>query len=351
MNFVLAFCGRLPRLAGPLPLERIQIMKRLSLLLLAVGAAAFIQGCYQSKSTSSTPRKKFRVGFVANNVNDYAIVRQGCELAVAQSGDAELIFRTPGERTAAAQQEVITEMLADGLDGIAVSPVDAEKETDFLNSIPTNVLLVCADSDANMSRRLFYIGTDNLAAGKQADELLKAALPHGGKIVVLVGYPTAQNIKERIEGIKAGLVGSNLELVDILADEAKASIAQKNAEDALTKYPDLVGMAGVNSYTGPAILQAIRSAHKAGRVKIVCFDEDSDTLAGIVSGDIYGTVVQKPVWIGRHAISSMINYLRGQKQELARGKILVPTRVVTKTNIVDFQIQQKTMAGPPPDYH
>jgi ribose transport system substrate-binding protein len=329
-----------------------QIMKRLSLLLLALGAAAFIQGCDQSKSTSSTPRKKLRVGFVANNVNDYwSLVRLGCDLAVRQSGDAELIFRTPSQRTAAAQQEVITQMLADGLDGIAISPVDAEKETAFLNSIPTNVLLVCADSDANKSRRLCYIGTDNLAAGKQAAELLKAALPQGGKIVVLLGYPTAQNVKERVEGIKAGLAGSNIELVDILADESKATVAQKNAGDALTKYPDLVGLAGVNSYTGPAILQAVRSAHKSGQVKIVCFDEDSDALAGIVSGDIYGTVVQKPVWIGHHSISSMVNYLRGQKQELASGKILVPTRVVTKTNVVDFQLEQKTMTGPSPAYH
>jgi ribose transport system substrate-binding protein len=321
-------------------------MKKVSFLLLAVATAALIQGCDNNKSSTATSQKKLRLGFVANNVNDYwSIVRLGCDMAAHQLDDAELIFRTPSERTAAAQQEVISQMLAQGLDGIAVSPVDAEKETEFLNSISTNVLLVCADSDASKSRRLCYIGTDNVAAGKQIAELLKGALPEGGKIVLLVGYPTAQNVQERIEGVKAGLSGSKLELVDTLPDESKAPVAQKNAEDALTKYPDLAGLAGLNSYTGPAILEAVRSAHKTGQVKIVCFDEDSDTLAGIVAGDIYGTVVQKPVWIGHRAITSMGNYLRGQKEQLASGKILVPTRIVTKANIADFQIEQKGMTS------
>jgi ribose transport system substrate-binding protein len=327
-------------------------MRKPSVLLLALGVAALIQGCDQGKSTNATPQKKLRLGFVANNVNNYwSVVRLGCDMAVRNLGDVELIFRTPNERTAAAQQEVITQMLADGLDGIAISPVDAEKQTEFLNSIPTNVLLVCADSDANKSRRVCYIGTDNLAAGKQEADLLKAALPQGGKIVLLVGYRKAQNVEERIEGLKAGLSGSNIELVDTLTDESKATVAQRNAEDALVKHPDLAGIAGLNSYTGPAILQAVRSANKSGQVKIVCFDEDSDTLAGIVAGDIYGTVVQKPYWIGHKAISSMGDYLRGQKEHLATGKILVPTRVVTKTNVVDFQLEQKILAGPSPTYH
>src|SRR5258705_8683965 len=37
------------------------------------------------------------------------------------------------------------------------------------------------DSDAPNSNRMFYIGTDNVAAGRQAGELVKEALPEGGK--------------------------------------------------------------------------------------------------------------------------------------------------------------------------
>jgi ribose transport system substrate-binding protein len=309
-------------------------------LLLALCVAALLQGCDKGNQPSNaTTQKKLRLGFVANNANDYwSILRVGCDFAVSEQGDVNLIFRTPNDRTAAAQQEIINQMVADGVDGIAISPIDSEKEKDLLNSIPPNVLLVCADSDAPKSRRLCYIGTDNVAAGKQAAELLKAALPQGGKVVLFVGYQNAQNVAQRIEGMKAGLTGSNLQVVDMLPDEQKSPVAQKNAADALAKYPDLDGMVGLNSYTGPSILQAVRSAGKVGKVQIVCFDEESDTLAAIAAGEIYGTVGQKPFAIGQKTISSMVSYLRGDKSQLASGTVFIPTRVVTKDN-VDFVLR------------
>jgi ribose transport system substrate-binding protein len=203
--------------------------------------------------------------------------------------------------------------------------------------------LVCADSDAEKSKRTCYIGTDNVVAGKQAAELLKAALPQGGKIILFVGYPNAQNTKDRIQGIQNGLAGSKIRIVDTLVDDHKSPIAQKNAEDALAKYPDLAGMVGIYGYHGPAILTAVRSAGKVGQVKIICFDEDSDTLAGIAAGDIYGTVVQKPLKIGWQAIVSMDKYLRGDKTQLSDGKILTSSRVLTKDDVAFFQEQRKTM--------
>jgi len=254
-----------------------------------------------------------------------------------------LNFRTPDNRTAAAQQEILSQMVADGVDGIAISPIDAEQQTEFLNAISTNVLLVCADSDAKKSKRVCYIGTDNVAAGTQAAELFKAALPQGGKIILFVSNPNAQNVEERIEGIKKSLAGSNLQIIDTLADNSKGTVAQKNAEEALAKYPDLAGMVGLNSYTGPAILMAVRTAGKVGQVKIVCFDEDSDTLAGIAAGEIYGTIIQKPFWIGYQATMRMGKYLRGDKTQLADGEILIPTKAVTNGNVAAFQIELKNI--------
>jgi ribose transport system substrate-binding protein len=320
-------------------------MKTKTALLTALCVAALLQGCDNRKQASSTPpQKKLRLAFVANNANDYwSVVRLGCDSAVRQLGDVDLYFHTPSDRTAATQQDIINQLIAAGLDGIAISPIDGERQTEFLNSIPTNVLLVCADSDAPRCRRLCYIGTDNVAAGKQAAELLKASLPQGGKIALFVGHPSSLNVEERVAGIKAGLAGSNLEIVETLADEFKAAVAQRNAEETLAKHPDLAGMAGLNSYTGPAILQAVRSAGKAGQVKIVCFDEESDTLKAIAAGDIYGTVVQKPFRIGQKAISGMGAHLRGDKTQLADGKILFPTRAVTRENVAAVQLELKNI--------
>jgi ribose transport system substrate-binding protein len=217
------------------------------------------------------------------------------------------------------------------------SPIDAESQTDFLNSVATNALLVCIDSDAEKTKRACYIGSDNVAAGKEAADLLKAALPQGGKIVLFVGNPNAENARERIQGIQQGLAGTSIQIIDTLANEGKVTLALKNAEDALAKYPDLAGMVGLYSYHGPAILTAVRSAGKLGKVKIVCFDEESETLAGVAAGEIFGTIVQRPFGIGRQAILRMDKYLHGDKSQLAPGKIIIPTKAVTKENVALLQ--------------
>jgi len=182
-----------------------------------------------------------------------------------------LDFRVPANRTAEAQQEILSDLGARGVDGIAISPIDAENQTDFLNHIATNTLLVCADSDAEKSRRTCYIGTDNVAAGTQAAELLKAALSKAGKIILIRRLSERAKREDRIQGIQNGLAGSNIQIIDTLADGTKSAIAQKNAQDALAKHPDLAGLVGLYSYDGPAILTAVRGAGKAGQVKIVCF--------------------------------------------------------------------------------
>jgi len=73
----------------------------------------------------------------------------------------------------------------------------------------------------------------------------------------------AQNAKDRIQSIQSGLTGSNIQIIDVLEDGTQSAIALKNAQDSLTKYPDLAGMIGIYSHDGPAILAAVRGAGKS----------------------------------------------------------------------------------------
>ena len=134
----------------------------------------------------------------------------------------------------------MNDLVAAGVDGIAVSPIDPSNQIDFLNKIAAQALLICCDSDAADSKRVCYIGTDNEAAGEQAGQLIKEGLPNGGKIMLFVcGFLDAQNAKDRMSGIKKVLDGSNIQIIDTRTDDADHVRAQKNAEDALVKYPDV----------------------------------------------------------------------------------------------------------------
>jgi ribose transport system substrate-binding protein len=324
-------------------------MKKTTLLITVLCVLACSQGCNQNSNTTADNQspKKLRLALVTNTTNDFWVtVRHGCNSAAHNLGNVDVDFRFFTGSTVEAQEALVSDLVASGVDGIAISPIDAEKQTDFLNGIAAKTLLICVDSDAPNSQRVCFIGSDNVAAGKRAADLLKAALPQGGKIVFCVGYPDAQNAKDRIQAIQNELAGSNIQIIDTLADGTQTDVAQKNAQDALAKYPDLAGLVGLYSYNGPAILSAVRAAGKAGKVKIVCFDDDSATLDGIAAGDIYGTVVQISTRIGYEAINRMDKYLGGDKSQLSEGKILFSCISVDKAKVEAIQTYRQNLLQP-----
>ena len=314
-------------------------IKNLIIVATALGVALFIAGCGKGE-------KKLKLAFVTNNASSFwTIARAGTVEALKELPNVEVEFKIPSDGTAAQQRQVLDDLLAKGVDGIAVSPIDPANQTEFLNKVASQTLLVCHDSDAPASKRVCYIGTDNTAAGVEAGKLIKEALPNGGKIMLFVGTLDAQNAKDRYAGIKKELEGSKIEIIDVRTDETDRARAQKNVEDTLVKYPDVACLVGLWSYNGPAILNGTKGSGKRGQVKIGCFDEEDETLAGVASGAIYGTVVQQPFEFGKQAITKMAKHLGGDKTALAGGQQIVPTLSVKKDSVAEFQARLKKLLG------
>ena len=289
-------------------------------------------------ASCSTASKRKKVAFVTNNAaNFWKIAQRGCEKADQELDDIDVEFKIPGEGTAAEQRRIIDDLLAKGVDGIAISPVDPANQTQMLNDIAKQALVFTQDSDAPQSNRACYLGTDNRAAGRQAGELVKEALPAGGKIMIFVGKSDAQNAKERFEGVKEALQGSKVEIIDLRTDDTDLVRAKANVADTLVKYPDIAGLVGLWEYNGPAILNAVKDAGKTKQVKIVCFDEADETLAGIRSGDIYATVVQQPFEFGYQSIQMMAKVLHGDKSVIPASKqLFIPTQAIKKDGVDAF---------------
>jgi len=304
------------------------------LILLLCGVA-----CQQNKGK--------RLAFVTNNASDYwTIARKGTEKADAELADITVEFRMPGNGTAAEQKGIIDDLLAKGVSGIAISPKDPANQTQLINDAAKQVLVITQDSDAPKSDRACYIGTDNVAAGRQEGELIKEVLPQGGKIMLFVGSADAVNAQERLQGIKEVLQGSKVEIIDVRTDETDHVRAKSNVADTLVKYPDVACLVGLWSYNGPAILNAVKEAGKVGQVKIVCFDEEDETLAGIKDGAIYATVVQQPFEFGYQSVKMMAQILNGDKSGIPANKqVIVPTLVIKKDSVEAFQTKINGLRG------
>lgn len=291
--------------------------------------------------------KKLRLAFVTNNTSDFwKIARKGTEKAAAELPNVQVEFQLPGQGTAAEQQRIVDDLLAKGLDGMAISPNDPVNQVQMLNRVASQAVVVTQDSDSPTSNRAVYIGTNNVAAGEQAGKLVREALPQGGSIMVFVGKADAQNAKERFEGLKKALDGSNIKILDLRTDDTDPVRAKSNAADTLVKYQDLAGMVGLWSYNGPAILNAVKESNKVGKVKIIAFDEDDQTLAGIKDGAIYATVVQQPFEFGYQSIKLMAQVIGGDKSAIPASKqIFVDTLAIKKDNVEEFSTKLNTMLG------
>ncbi len=291
--------------------------------------------------------KTLKLAFVTNNASDYwTVARKGVEKAESELPNVKVEVQLPGEGTASEQTRIVNDLLAKRIDGMAISPVDPANQTDALNKAASQALVFTQDSDAPKSKRACYIGTDNVAAGRQAGEQVKKALPKGGKIMVFVGKIDAQNAKERYQGLQAALKGSKVQILDVRTDDTDRAKAKSNVSDTLVKYPDIAGLVGLWSYNGPAILSAVKDAGKIGKVKIVCFDEEDDTLAGVKSGAIDATVVQQPYQFGYQSIKNMVKYLGGDKSVVPASKqIFIPTLAIDKTKVDAFKINLNKLRG------
>src|SRR5689334_20540329 len=302
---------------------------------------ALLAGCQPNSGGGAgtmSAGTKHKLAFVTNNASDFwTIARKGTEKAAKDIPSIEVEFRIPSDGTAAEQQRVIDDLLAKGIQGIAISPVDPKNQTQMLNRAASQTLVVTQDSDAPASNRVCYIGTDNVEAGRQAGQLVKEALPNGGKIMVFVGVLDAANAQQRYQGLKEALAGSNVSILDVRTDNTDLVRAKANAADTLVKYADIAGMVGLWAYNGPAILSAVKEANKTDKVKIVAFDEQDETLSGIRDGSIYATVVQQPFEFGYRSMELMSKILNGDKSGIPASKqIFVPTKAIKKDNVEQF---------------
>lgn len=318
-------------------------MKLLNRRLLLSLSLALLTGAAGSGGALAQAKKT--LAFVVNVPADFwTIAKRGTEKAQAELPNYTIEFYIPGEMSAAAQKRILEDLLAKGVAGVAISPVNPDNSTDILNQVASKAVLFTQDADAPNSNRTMYIGTDNVAAGRQAGELMKKALPDGGKAMLFVGTMDAANARERTQGIKEAIAGTKIEIIDIRTDGGDQAKAKANVEDTLTKYPDIDLLVGLWAYNTPQIYNAVKAAGKAGQVKIVGFDEDQQTLRGVAEGTIDGTVVQQPYEFGYQSMIKLAKFIEGDKSVVPANKLdIVPTMIVDKGNVKEFAEKVKSL--------
>jgi ribose transport system substrate-binding protein len=337
---------------------------RLLISIFLLGLAAFFAGCDARTTTTANSKAsgKKKVAFVSNGVAAFwTIAAAGVKAGSEKFGvDAETLMPVEGISD---QKRMIEDLLTRGIDGIAVSPIDPVNQTELLNKAAKRTKLITHDSDAPDSDRLLYIGMDNYKAGRMCGDLVREAMPNGGTVMIFIGRLEQDNAKRRRQGCIDAILGrpenpgnfdppsevleaNGFKILGTLTDQFDRAKGKANAEDTLAKFPDIGCMVGLFAYNPPLMLEALAQAGKAGKVKVVAFDEDDATLDGIKKGTVHGTVVQNPYQYGYKSVEVLNEVLKGNASVIPASKFIdIPARQIRKNNVDEFWTDLKAKVG------
>lgn len=343
-------------------------------------AAILVAGCTRSESNSAqkvqrVPKYTFhkmeegqekpKVAYVTNAVASFWVI---AESGVKKGGedfdaDVEVLMPVGGSVD---QKQMIEDILIKGVDGIAISPIDPENQTDLIDKAALRTNVIAHDSDAPNSNRLCYIGMDNYDAGLLCGKLARKHLPDGGKVAIFIGRLEQDNAKRRRQGTIDALLGrepdptrfdppgveikeGGYHIVGTYTDQFDKAQGKANAEDVISRHPDIAGMIGMFADNAPLILEALKQSDMLNKIKVISFDEADETLQGIVDGTVCGTVVQNPFEYGRQSVRVLAGLARGQTlAELGFPEsnfMDIPARTIEKDNVEEFWAELKKNLG------
>jgi len=160
-------------------------------------------------------------------------------------------------------------------------------------AVEAGIPVICVDTDAPDSQRQSFVGTNWFDLGvRQAQALVKALKGRQGKIAML-GLTEQYIDQQAFAGFRSVLEKTGLTLMEPQNDRGDAAVAARVAATIIQATPDLVGMAGFDSESGPGLGLAIREAGRAGQIVATCVDAEPAHLGLIKEGVLTAAVGQK----------------------------------------------------------
>ncbi len=324
-----------------------KIVTRLIIVVLVVAIVVVFAIGLRPKDGGKGGGEKLRFALVPKSIGHpyWEGVREGM-LAAAQRLGVEAAFQGPPEASIEEQLKVIEGLIAQGYDGIAISPNDPDAVKEIIKrAMAKGIAVVTFDSDSPDSERLAYIGTDNRHGGRMGAEAMckilgakKEASPPDKLLVQMIGgKPGADNLKQRMDGFAEGVKDTRISLLDTQYNQENPDTALSVAEAVLNAQPALSGFFGSNAFAGPGAALAVKGAIQRGKIRkgqvhIVAFDTTDDILDFIDEGVIDCTLAQNTREMGRISIEKLLEFAKQYREKKAfarppKGKEIIDTGV------------------------
>ena len=287
--------------------------------------------------------KKLVLALVPKNMNNpfFDQARDGCKKAEKElAGAIECLYIGPGEHGGGEEQvQVVDDLIAKKVDGIAVSPSNAAAMARALaGAKKAGIPVLTWDSDLldkDKGLRVAYVGTKNYDIGVNLAKLAQQIKPKGGTICIQSGGAAAANHNERMQGIRDTLSGaaskqapgerltgqkgwSEADGCPLYTDDDFPRAVQQ-MEDILGKYPKLDAFVPTGGFPQflPQAYKRVAEKYKAriddGSLALVVADTLPVQMELMAAGLSKGQVGQRPFEMGYKAMLFLRDLKQGKK--------------------------------------
>ncbi|MGC1483762.1 MAG: substrate-binding domain-containing protein [Candidatus Acidiferrum sp.] len=224
--------------------------------------------------------------------------------------------------------------------GILVSVMSQQLLKPAIDSaVAQGIPVICIDADAPDSRRVLFVGTDNFRAGEESGKRMADILKGQGQVAI-VTVPGQPNLDERVRGVTEALKKyPGIKIAHTIDDKGDPRAANDGISALLVKKEKIDGVICLEASGGSGVAEALHRMDLTGKVSIVSFDKDPETLDGIDKGWISATVVQKPYVMAYYGLRFADDLHHNAVHEFKDWRTApadpLPARVDTGTAIID----------------
>jgi ribose transport system substrate-binding protein len=239
--------------------------------------------------------------------------------------------------------------------GICLSAARPEIfQAEIDKAVSQGIPVICVDADVPDSKRVLYIGTDNFKADKESLKQMAALVPGIGSIAVIT-IPGQRNLDDRVAGVVDALKNfPAIKLTKILDDKGDARNAFDQVSELIQKKGKVDGIICLEATGGSGAAEAVQRFNMEGKMLIVAFDNDPETLDWIDRGVITTTITQKPYVMSYYGLKFLddlhhnaVHQFKDWRTALAAP---MPTFVDTGTVAVDksnLKVYREALAAHP----
>ena len=311
--------------------------KKIVSLVLAFSMTVCLCAC------SKTDSKEY-IAVIAKAVNSefWHNVNNGV-LSAATEYNVTVTFEGPeNEENYYAQNSLIENAVKNGADAIVLSAIDYNNSVATVNAaVREGVKVIAIDSDVNSDAVSLFIGTDNIAAGKEAGKAAVDGFSADSEIIIgLVNYnANTDNGNQREKGFREyiGTV-SNARIAASVTAESNEKSATAAAEKLLKQNPRINVIVGFNEWMTLGVGNAVKNLGLSKKVRSVGFDSNLISVGMLETGEMDALIVQNPFAIGYLGIEKAAALISGES--LPSREIYTDVTTVTKENIFDNDIQK-----------